>query len=203
MAKTGKYSLKERLNIEELYNTFLGMAPREQILSVVGIGVVLLLLIVIPIACASSKLGKMQKQIDTNEKNVGKVMTRIAEYKTAQNRIKQVETKVRPKSEVQLQTRLESLATQSGISDKIDSLKERPVTPGEDFEELAVDVRMSRLSLGQVIEFLFGVESQQDLNLKINQLQLRPRYDNRQLFDVNFSVSTMVAVQSAEGPGKP
>ena len=114
-----------------------------------------------------------------------------------------METKIRPKSDVQLQTRLESLANQSGISDKIDSLKEKPVTPGEDIEELAVDVRMSRLSLSQIIEFLFGIQNQQDLSLRVNKLELKPRYDNRQLFDASFDVSTLVSVTPGEGGAKP
>ena len=194
MAK-GKYSLKERLNLSELYDTFLGMGPREQILSAVGVGVVVILLIVIPISCASSRLGKMEKQITDHEKNVTKVVNKIGEYKAVQSKLEEVEKTIRPKSQVQLTTRLESLATQSGIGSNIDSLKEKPGTPGEDFEEVVVAVRMSKLSLSQIIEFLYGIESQKDLILKINRMQLKPRYDNRALFDINFEVSTLVSTQ--------
>ncbi len=200
MAKSGKYSLKERLNIEELYNTFIGFAPREQILTGVGIGLVLLLLILIPVFCASSKLGKLQKAIDSNEKNATKVADKIAELQVAQGKMKALESRIRPKSQVQLTTKLESLATQSGIGQNIDSLKEAPGTPGEDFEEVVVQVRLSRLSLSQLIEFLYGIESQQDLSLQVKRLQLKPRFDNRQQFDANFDVSTFVSNEnSGEG----
>lgn len=194
MAK-GKYSLKERLKLDELYDTFLGLGQREQILAAAGVGLVALLLIILPISCASSKLGKMQKQITDHEKNVSKVLEKIAEYNQVRGRLDRVEKSIRPKSQVQLTTRLESLATQSGIGGNIDSLKEKPGTPGEDFEEVVVDVRMSRLSLSQIIEFLYGVESQKDLALTINRMQIRPRYDNRTKFDVNFEVSTLVSSQ--------
>ena len=197
MAK-GKYSLKERLNLGELYDTFLGLGPREQIMAGVGVGLVVILLIVVPISCASSKLGKMEKQIVNHEKNVTKVIDKITEYKKAQARMKQMEDTIKPKNQVQLTTRLESLATKSGIGGRIDSLKEKPGTPGEDFEEVVVDVRMSKLSLSQIIEFLYGVESQRDLSLKINRMKLKPRYDNRQQFDVNFEVTTLVSTQAGE-----
>ena len=130
MAKAGKYSLKERINFSELYDTFMGLGPREQILAAVGVGIVLLLLIIIPVSCASSRLGRMQKQITDHEKNVAKVMDKIGEFKGAQARMKKVESTIRPKSQVQLTTRLESLATQSGIGKNIDSLKTKPGTPG-------------------------------------------------------------------------
>ncbi|HKY63241.1 MAG TPA: hypothetical protein VJR29_07460 [bacterium] len=202
MAKSGKYSLKERLNIEELYNTFLGLGPREQVLSAVGIGIVLLLLIVIPVACASSRLSKLEKQIDSHEKNVSKVVDKLGEYQQAQSKFKAVEGRIRPKSQVQLTTKLESLATQSGIGQNIDSLKEMPGTPGEDFEEVVVAVRLSRLPLSQLVEFLYGIESQNDLSLKIKRLQLKPRYDNRQQFDANFEVSTYVSTAQPGGEGE-
>jgi len=195
MAKSGKYSLKERLNLEELYQAFLGLGPREQIIAGVGVGLVLLFFIVFPITCASSKLGKMEKQISDHEKNVHKVTTKISEFKTAQKRMSEVENSIRPKGDVQLTTRLETLANQSGIGAKIDSLKPKQGTPGEEFEEIVVSVRMSKLSLSQAIEFFYGIESQKDLKLKIDRMQLKPRYDNRQQFDVNFEVSTLVSVK--------
>jgi General secretion pathway, M protein. len=199
MAKSSKYSWKERLNIEELYNTVIGLSQREQIMVAAGAFVVLVLLVVLPITCASSRLGKLEKQITNHEKDVGKVVAKISEYKSRQAAFSQVQTKIKPKSQVQLTTRLESLANQSGISANIDGLKEVPGTPGEDYEELVVSVRMSKLSLSQVIEFLYGIENQADINLLIRRLQLKPRYDNRQQFDVNFEVSTLV---STEGGGE-
>lgn len=195
MAKTGKYSWKERLNLEEAYNTFLGLGPREQIIVGGGVGLVLLLLIILPISCASSRLGKLQTQIRNHEKNVSQVVSKIAEYRKEQERMRNLEHTIRPKSQVQLTTRLESLATRSGIGANIDSLKEQPGTPGEDFEELVVAVRMSKLSLNQLVEFLYGIETQKDIKMKINRLQLKPRYDNRSQFDANFEVSTLVSTQ--------
>lgn len=198
MAKAGKHSLKERLNIQELYDTLLGLSPREQMVAIAGVVLVLVLLIVLPISCASSRLGKLEKQIQNHEKNFRKVGEKINVYKAAQVRYKKISASIRPKTQVQLTTRLESLATKSGIGNRIDSLKENPGTPGEEFEEKVVAARMSKLSLNQIVEFLHNIESQTDLNLRISRLQLKPRYDNRQQFDVSFEVSTLVATEGGE-----
>lgn len=192
MAK-GKYSITDRLRLGELWDRFMGLGPREQIMAAAGAGVVALLLIVIPISCASSKLGNMEKQISSHEKDVSQIMDKITEYNRAQGKIERLEKSIKPKSEVQLTTRLEALATRSGIGGNIDSLKEKPGTPGENYEELVVAVRITKLSLNQVIEFLYGIESQKDINLKVSRLQLKPRYDNRGEFDVSFEVSTLVS----------
>jgi general secretion pathway protein M len=199
MAK-GKYSIVDRLRLGELWDSFIGLGPREQIMAGAGAAFVVLLLIVIPISCASSKLGGMEKQISSHEKDVAQIMDKITEYNQAQAKIDKLEKNIKPKSEVQLTTRLEALATRSGIGGNIDSLKEKPGTPGEDYEELVVAVRVSKLSLNQVIEFLYGIESQKEIHMKISRLQLKPRYDNRGQFDVSFEVSTLVStVQGEEG----
>ncbi len=189
MAQAGKYSLRERLKIDELYDTFIGLAPKQQMLAGGGVVLGLLLLIFIPVTCASSRLSKLEKQIESHEKNVSKVVGKIGEYNQVKGRLKELESRIRPKSQVQLRTRIETLATQSGITNNIDSLKEKS-NPGEDLEELIVDVRVSKLSLGQILEFIYGMESQGDISLRVQRLQLKPRYDNRQLFDADFEVST-------------
>lgn len=194
MAK-GKYSFKDRLRLSELWDAFMGLGPREQIIAAAGAGIVILLFIIIPISCASSKLGSMQKQITNHQKDVSKIREKIAEYNVSKAKIERLEQTIKPKSEVQLTTRLETLATQSGIGGNIDSLKEKPGTPGENYEEVVVEVRLSKLTLSQVIEFLYGIESQRDLSLKISRMQIRPRYDNRSQFDANFEVSTLVSRQ--------
>ena len=59
--KRSKYSLLERINFEDLYNAFLGLEQRQQTLIVIGGVVLALLLVFVPISCATSKLGKLQK----------------------------------------------------------------------------------------------------------------------------------------------
>jgi len=194
MANPSKYSIKERLNLEELYQRFLALSPRGQILSGIGVALVVLLLIIMPVSCASSKLGKMEKQIANHEKNVSKVREKIREYQASQNRVKQLEKTIQPKAKIQLTTQLETLATKSGIGGQIDSLKEKQGSLGEDFEEVVVSVRMTKLPLSQLIEFLYEIEKNKTASLKIKRMQLKPRYDNRQLFDITFEVSTLVSI---------
>jgi len=147
--------------------------------------------IVIPIACGSSYLSKLQKRIDSNEKNVGQVISKIGEYNLTKEKLKSIEGDIKPGSQVQLRTKIEALANAGSINGNIDSANER-TNPGEEFEEWLVDVKMTKLSLSQVVEFIFNVENQKDLKLKVSRLTLNPRYDNRQLFDVSFTASTLV-----------
>ncbi len=195
MAKGSKYSILERINFSEIYNLLMSFNPRQQIMAIGGVVLVLIILIMIPITCASSKLGKLQTQIESHEKNVSQVIQKVAEYQKTQAQFQKFQNKIRPKNQIQLTTKIETLATQSNIGQNIDSLKEVPGTPGEDFEEVVVSVRMTKLPLGQLSEFLYEIEQQADLPLSIKRLQIKPRFDNRQLFDAVFEVSTLAVVE--------
>ena len=85
---------------------------------------------------------------------------------------------------------MESLAEKSGIKDRIENIKERAATPSELFDEVAVDVRITKVTVPQLVDFLYNIEQHPQLFLKVKQIQVKRRYDNRQLLDVSFQAST-------------
>lgn len=197
MATLGKTSLKEKLNLGELYNQFLGLDSQQRILTLVGIAVVLLLLIIIPISCASSKLSEKEKKILNHSKNMDDLVSKLQEYQKAQNKMKEMEAQWAGRSKISLSTTLESLSVQSGLDKNIDTIKEQAPTAGDILEEHSADVRLSRVALSQVLDYLYKIESFQQGALKVNKIQLHPRYDNRQLFDVSFTVMTYAIKEGA------
>lgn len=197
MAMFGKGSFKDKLNVEELYNHFLGLDSQQRNIAIVGIAVVLLLLIIVPITCASSKLSQKEKKILNHSKNMDDLVSDLAEYQTVQNKMKQMESQWAARSKISLSSTLESLSAQSGLDKNIDSIKEQPPSAGDLLIENAADVRLSRVGLSQLLDYLYKVESFQQGALKIGKIQLKPRYDNRQLFDVSFTVTTFSIKEGA------
>ena len=193
----GKGSFKEKLNVEELYNHFLGLDSQQRNIAIVGIAVVLLLLIIVPITCASSKLSQKEKRILNHSKNMDDLVSDLAEYQTVQNKMKQMESQWAARSRISLSSTLESLSAQSGLDKNIDSIKEQPPSAGDLITENSADVRLSRVGLSQLLDYLYKVESFQQGALKVGKIQLKPRYDNRQLFDVSFTVTTFSIKEGA------
>lgn len=197
MAMFGKGSLKEKLNVEELYNHFLGLDSQQRTFAIAGIAVVLLLLIIIPITCASSKLSQKEKKILNHSKNMDELVDHLAEYQSVQNKLKQIEAQWAGRSKISISSTLESLSAQSGLDKNIDSIKEQPPSTGDLLVENAADVRLSRVGLSQLLDYLYKVETYQQGALKITKIQLKPRYDNRQLFDVSFTVTSYALKEGA------
>ncbi len=190
MLKISKHSILERINFERFYEYFLDLAPKERILVASGLAIFVLLLIFVPISCASSKISKTQKNVVNHEKNMNELVSKIKNYRAITGRLKAIETQWSARGKISLSSTLESISSQNGLNKNIDTIREQPPSGGDMVEENSADVRLSRISLPQAMDFLYKIENYNQGGLKIKQLQIKPRYDNRQQFDLSFQVST-------------
>jgi general secretion pathway protein M len=61
-------------------------------------------------------------------------------------------------------------------------------TPSEVYNEESVEVKMEGVTLEQLVRYLHQVENSPQL-LKIKRLEIKPRFDNRQILTATFRVS--------------
>ncbi|OGQ05205.1 MAG: hypothetical protein A2W61_02550 [Deltaproteobacteria bacterium RIFCSPLOWO2_01_44_7] len=190
MALKFKYSILQRFNFEALYNTFLGLQPREQIFALLGAGFVVLFIVGLPFSLASGKLGSLEKEITQGREKQRQILRELERYQQLKKELETVESKISGGFDATITTTMESLAEKSGIKDRIENIKERAATPSELFDEVAVDVRITKVTVPQLVDFLYNIEQHPQLFLKVKQIQVKRRYDNRQLLDVSFQAST-------------
>lgn len=198
MSKIDKHSLLKRINFERLYERFLDLTPRERMITAGGIGFLLVLIIFLPISCASSKISKTQRNVLNHEKNMNELVLKLKAYQEVNGRLRAIESQWAGRGKISLSTTLESISAQNGLDKNIDTIREQPSSGGDVVEEFSADVRVSRVPLSQAIDYLYKIEHYPQAELKIKQLQIKPRYDNRQLFDLSFRVSTY-ALKRGEG----
>lgn len=132
----------------------------------------------------------MEKQISTGREQISDVMREIGDYNREKAKLSAIESQLKSGFDTSISTTLENLASQAGIKESVDSLKERPLVPSDIFDEASVDVRISKVPLDQLLDFLYRIESDKTRVLRVKQLQTKPRYDNRKLMDATFTVST-------------
>lgn len=190
MTLKSRYSFLQRLNFETLYNTFLGLQPREQIYALIGAGAAVLLMLGLPLSLASGKLGSMEEQIAEGRDKERQIMRELERYQRLRQTLRGEESHVSGGFDATITTTMETLAAKSGVKERIENIKERGATPSELFDEVSVDVRLTRVTIPQLIDYLYNIEHHPRLFLRIKQIQIKRRYDNKQLFDVSFQAST-------------
>ena len=119
----------ERLKLQNLYNVYLGMTPREQTMALIGTVIILILVVVLPVMVASGKITKLEKSIDRGNKQIKEIIREIDQLNEAKSQLSQVQSLLAGGFDASISTTLENLASQNGIQDRIDSLKEKPVSP--------------------------------------------------------------------------
>lgn len=185
-----RYSFFKRFNFETLYNTFLGLNPREQVIALIGAGAAVLLVVGLPLSLASGKLASLEEQIlEGNEKRL-EIARRTEQYRQIKRELGQLEARVEQGFEATVSSTLTSLAGQAGIEDRIQNIRERGATPSELFDEISVEVKLAKVTLPQLMDYLYKIEKDPKRLLRLTVMRLKRRFDNKRLFDVDFQVST-------------
>lgn len=192
-----KYAILQRLSVENLYNTFLGLPPRQQTIALAGVVAGILFLTVLPLSLAAGKLGGLQSRIADTKTQMGEIARQVEEYNKARARLTSLEALLRGGFEASIASAVEGLATQAQMKENIDSLKERPVAPSDLYDEASVEVKVSRVTLQQLVDFLHKIENAPNKTLRIKRIDIRLRFDNKHLLDATFDVVSYKLTQEA------
>lgn len=187
--KAGTLSL-DRIKLQNLYNTYLAMMPREQTISLVAAAVILVLVVILPVMVASGKISKLQRSIDEGNNQLKNITREIDDLNASKAQLKEVEAMLAGGFDASVSTTLETLAGKVGIKDRIDSLKEKPAAASDLFDEASVDVRLKKVTLNELLDYIYSIEQNPEKLLRLKKLEIKPRYDNKKEFDVAFQVST-------------
>lgn len=178
------------LKLERIYNAYFGMSPREQTFALVGAIVVVVLVVVLPVFVASSRISRLEKDLAQGRRQFRDVMRTIDAYNGHRAELAGLQQMLAGGYDSSISTTIESIAEKNGLKDQIDSLKAKATAPSDLFEESAVDVRLKRVELKPLIDFLYAIENDPEKMLRIKTLNLKPRFDSKKLMDVSFTVST-------------
>lgn len=194
--RLGSINIRQ-LKLESLYNAYFGMTPKEQTAALGIAAVVLVLLVVLPVVIASSRIGRLEKELDQGKKQFREVVRAIDSYEQRKVELTGMQQALAGGFDASLSTTMETIAEKNGMKDSIDSLKAKAVAPSDLFEEASVDVRLKKVMLQPLIDFLYAIENDPDKMLHIKSLGIKPRFDNKQELDVTLTVSSYRLLEGA------
>jgi type II secretory pathway component PulM len=178
--------------VKEFWNrlsaAFGNLSPRERALVVsagmlTGLAVVYFA-VVVPVLGIGNRASDRLEAAET----AYEVMTRLrADYDDVQQRLRNVEGRIRRGSQGSLRTTLESLAQKSQVT--IESMEPQAAPTNDLYRETKVEVGLKGVTLPQTATYLHQIESS-DVLLTVKSLRIRTRADKPELLDVIFTVSS-------------
>jgi general secretion pathway protein M len=110
-------------------------------------------------------------------------------FENLRTRIEGIEAHLRRSRDFSILSYLEGLARRQQVQDRIVQMRPRPGEVSRYYRENSVEIRMERVRLPELVRYLYEVENSPEL-LRIKQIQVRPRFDDSDLLDVRFQVSS-------------
>jgi general secretion pathway protein M len=130
----------------------------------------------------------LDRQIVTARRQLAELRTMQQEYQRQKSVVDTINNQLKKQQNFAIFSRLEEFAGQTGIRNKILYMKPTVSTPSEVYNEESVEIKMEGVTLDQLVRYLHQVENSPQL-LKIKRLEIKPRFDNRQILTATFRVS--------------
>lgn len=199
MSQPSKYGLLNRFNLEDIYNLFLGMDQKQQLISLGGIVLGLLLLIFMPVTCATRALSNLEKQYVASKEAQDKFMAKLVAYEQTKDRISQLKEGLSQTSTSSSLTAIvESIAQEAGLEELISQSKGLSLGDGEFFSEDGISVSFNKISLEQITGFMDKVDHYAQAPLKVKMLQIKPRLRDREELTATVEISVLKAKKVVE-----
>ncbi len=152
-----------------------------------GIGFFILVLYVV-FQFFSSGSARLEKMANALRSDLKRIESLRAEYVQSKRRIEELTTTVRTGDES-----LISVVEKTLIDARIDrsnfSIKSRAPSSGDLYEETSVDVDIKKISLDRMVDVLYRFQTMPTF-VKVSKLRPQTRFNDPDLMDVSFRVST-------------
>ena len=170
-------------------NFWQNMQSRERLfLGRAGAMLVLFLIFKFTIDPLFKHSADLDRQIVTARRQLAELRTMQQEYQRQKTVVDSINSQLKRQQNFAIFSRLEEFAGQTGIRNKILYMKPTVSTPSEVYNEESVEIKMEGVTLEQLVRYLHQIENSPQL-LKIKRLEIKPRFDNRQILTVTFRVS--------------
>lgn len=187
MALKMKYSPLQHFTLNNVFTAFTELSPRNKLVALGIISIVLILILFLPLSLFSAKVDSLRREISTARRGFRQVETKIAEYQKSKAEIEALESRFNRVSGGSLTSRVENAAKQAGLT--VDQLREKPPQESDVMEISSIEVKLANISLSQLIDFLQGLEGDPSSSMRVRRIQIKPKYNNRQILDVSFELA--------------
>jgi general secretion pathway protein M len=166
------------------------LQPRERFLVLIaGVAVLVTLVYLVVVDPLLKRSATLDRQIANAQRQLKELSTLRQDYLRQRSVVDRINTQLKQQQKnFSIFSRLEEVARQTGVQNKIQSMKPTVSPPNDAYREESVEIKMEGVTLEQLIPYLYQVENSPQL-LKIKRLDIKPRNDNRQILSVTFRVS--------------
>ena len=136
----------------------------------------------------TGKLDNLDRKLAFHQQRYDEVRELSQRFGVLNSQLKSAEQRLK-RSSGSILSHLETLANRQGVKSHIVRMKPKQGQTTRHYTESVVEIKMEKVPLSLLVRYLHQVENAKEL-LRIKELRIRPRFDNPNLLDVRFQVSS-------------
>lgn len=173
------------------------LTPREKLLAVVSaIFILAWLLFTFALKPAMARVKTLSRVIPQKQAELQRLRAKSTEYIFLRDSLDNLRMKVASQEKgFELLLFLESLIQQSGLEERVVSMKQQELPLDENYYESIVEIRLEGLTLRQQVDFLLKAESSRAL-ARTKSLHIKRNPTNTDLLDSTVEIHTAKLTQS-------
>ncbi len=155
-----------------------------------GFALILALLYFAIVAPYRNALHRLDRQITVRSGQLQDVKALQSEYLGLQQQIAQIEKLLDKRQNFSALTFVEELAQRTAGRENLLSMRPQSPEVRNGMTVDAVEIKLEKLTLRQLLEFLLGIE-EAATPMQVKNLYLKQRFDNRSLLDASLTVTAL------------
>ena len=160
-----------------------------------GIFLFILLFYHLAIAPARERIKILEERIKAREEDLAEMAIIRSDYLRLADTIEFVEEGLAARGEdFSLFSFLERLTVESGIKERLLSMRPRERHLSDYYKESIVEIRLKDIEMGELIDYLYRIENPPRF-LTVNNLRLKPQRASPGKIEVSFEVSTLISIR--------
>ena len=163
-------------------------SERDRKAVLLGAGVLFILIIYIIFQFFSSGKARLEKKAIALEADLKRIQSLRQEYVESKRRLEEVTSKIKTE-DVALISVVEKILVDAQVDRSSFSISSRTDSSGDLYDEKSVDVDIKKIPLNKAVELLYKIQTNPNF-LKVSKFRIRTRFDNPNLLDASFRVST-------------
>lgn len=193
--------LREMLNtrLERLQDMLSGLTHRDRVLLLGMVGFLLFAALAGGAYGLNRSLKGQRDRLSERQSQLMQLEAMIAEHDASAAEVAAIEDRIRAHEGTDLQAFLEQAGKEVGISDRINSVREKPGTTTGKLEDRLYSISISKLTLDEYSNFLFEVEGAgYPLKIRTTKVKRRARGEEVTL-DVDMDISAFRLLEADAG----
>lgn len=163
-------------------------SERDRKAVLLGAAALFILIIYIIFQSYSSGKATLEKRAAALEEDLKKIESLRSEYIQSKRKMEEATRRIRTEDEALISV-VEKVLVDAQVDRSSFSISSRTDTSGDLYDEKSVDVDIKKLSLNKAVDLLYKIQTNPNF-LKVSKFRIRTRFDNPNLLDASFRVST-------------